>query len=131
MVMPLEALKAKVRSQKELIPSLYGDVDFDIVPERFAGKLEDSSSLPSHMAKKYRADIVKNKEAMERALAYTMLGDIVADSYSALMPQFGFKKLVDMLKDACDRGVENVPGAPRELFEFIHAMERVPDWLDM
>ena len=26
------------------------------------------------------------------------------------------KKLVDMLKDACDRGVENVPGAPRELF---------------
>ncbi|HET8706595.1 MAG TPA: hypothetical protein VFM46_09865, partial [Pseudomonadales bacterium] len=131
MPMSLEELKTKVRSQKEIIPSLYGEVDFDIVPERFAGGENDVWALPKKISQKYRARLLPDKEKMERARAYAMLGDTVADAYAALMPQFGFRKLVDMLKDACDHGVENVPGAPRELFDFIHAMDKIPDWLDM
>lgn len=130
-MVPIEILKAKVRAQKTLIPSLYGEVDFEIVPERFAGKPDDETSLPRFMARKYRQQVLADKERMERSLAYTMLGDTVADAYAALMPQFGFRRLVDMVKDACDKGVENVPGAPAELVNFIHAMETVPGWLDM
>jgi len=131
MVMALEELKSKVRSQQDIIPSLYGEIDFDIVPERFAGKADDVWALPAKTSQKYRTKLLANSEKMERALAYSMLGDTVADAYAALMPQYGFKKLVDMLKDACDRGVENVPGAPSELYDFIHSMEKIPDWLDM
>lgn len=131
MVMPLEELKAKVRAQKELIPSLYGDVDFDMIPERFANKLSDETILPEYFTKKYRADILADKEKMERALAYTMLGDTVADAYAALMPKYGFKGLVEMLKQACDHGIDSVPDAPEELKAFIGAMEDVPEWLDM
>lgn len=131
MPMSLEELKSKVRSQKEIIPSLYGEVDFEIVPERFAGKENDVWALPKKISKKYRSRLLKDSEKMERALAYTMLGDSVADAYAALMPQYGFRKLVEMLKDACDNGVEKVADAPQELIDFIHAMEKIPDWLDM
>lgn len=131
MVMSLQELKAKVAAQKTAIPSLYGDVDFSIVPERFAGQPSDKSSLPAYFARKYRQDILADQERVERALAYTMLGDTVADAYAALMPQYGFRTLVQMLKDACDHGVEHVPNAPAELVSFIHAMEAVPAWLDM
>ncbi len=63
--------------------------------------------------------------------AYTMLGDIVADAYAALSPEYGHRRLIDMLREACDRGVENVEGAPRELVAFIRDMERTPGWVDM
>jgi hypothetical protein len=59
-----------------------------------------------------------------------MLGDVVADAYAALMPEVGFRQLVDMLVRACDKGVEAVPNAPPELERFIASMEALPDWLD-
>ena len=58
MTMTLEELKAKVRSQKELIPSLYGNVDFEIIPERFAAGLDDETSLVGKAGKKYRPRIL-------------------------------------------------------------------------
>jgi hypothetical protein len=129
--MSTAALKAKVLAQKTLIPSLYGEVDFSIVPERFAGQAGDDSILPGFFARKYRAGILADKDRVERALAYTMLGDTVADAYAALIPQYGFRRLVDMLKQACDHGIDHVQQPPQELVEFIHAMETVPDWVDM
>ncbi len=63
--------------------------------------------------------------------AYTFMGDRLADPYAALMPEYGFKKLVDMLAEACDHGIESVPDAPKELRALIAAMEEVPDWIDM
>lgn len=131
MTMSLEELKAKVLSQKTLIPSLYGDVDFSLTPERFTDKLEDTSALSKHFARKYRAGILADTDAVERARAYTMLGDLVADAYAALMPQYGFRGLINMLTQACDHGVESVEDAPAELVAFIREMERVPEWLDM
>ena len=60
-----------------------------------------------------------------------MLGDVMADAYAALMPQYGFKRLVGMLTTACDKGIDAVPDAPPELAALIAEMEVKPDWLDM
>jgi hypothetical protein len=128
---PLHILQAQVLEQKTRIPSLYGDVDFSIVPERFAGTLADKSLLPVKLARKYRGNILADDERVQRALAYTMLGDTVADAYAALMPKYGFRRLIEMLSTACEKGLDAVPDAPQELVDFIHAMERMPDWVDM
>ena len=116
----------RVEYQKAALPVMYGDVDFDAAPERYTEDIS-VSSMASY-ADKFPpppADMV------ERVRAYTMLGDITADAYAALMPQYGFKRLVDMLTTACDEGIEAVPDAPEELTALIAEMETKPDWLDM
>src|SRR6202044_1058281 len=77
-----------------------------------------------------RPDLLANKERVALIKAYTMHGDPVADAYAALIPQYGFQRLVAMLKEVCDRGVESVPSAPPELVRFISEMENLPTWLD-
>lgn len=131
MSVPLEDLQSLVEGQKNRIPSLYGNVDFSITPERFTDSLQVESTLPGRLAKKHRAQILGNKARVERARAYTMLGDTVADAYASLTPTYGFRTLIQMLKKACDQGVESIPDAPQELKGFIGSMEKVPDWLDM
>lgn len=130
MMLTLDELKAKVASQREKLPALYGDVDFSIQPERFADEpviTGPDKSRNDHL----RPEIMKNTALVDRFRAYTMLGDTVADAYAGLMPQYGFRRLVSMLTQACDEGVENVPDAPPELVAFIRAMEATPDWVDM
>jgi len=129
--MSLAQLNAKVASQRTLIPSLYGNVDFSVTPERFTDDPAIDSSLRGSAALAYRAKMLADKERVEWARAYTMLGDTVADAYAALMPQYGFKRLIGMLTQACDHGIEAVPDAPPELAAFIGAMETVPGWLNM
>jgi hypothetical protein len=123
-------LAEKVAAQAALIPSMYGRVDFSITPERFTTAPGDQTDLAAEYAAR-RSDLLANDERVARIKAYTMIGDIVADGYAALMPTFGFQRLVAMLTEACDHGVENVAGAPAELVRFIQAMERLPAWLDM
>lgn len=130
MTQSLADLKAQVRAQKTLIPSLYGDIDFEIVPERFTTDPNVASLLPPRFARKHRARILADKDQMERMLAYTMLGDNVSDAYAALIPQYGFRPLIDMLVLACEKGIDAVPDAPEELARFIAEMEHVPDWVD-
>lgn len=123
-------LKALVRLQKTLVPRLYGKVDFDRVPERFSTSLSERCALPSHMAPGYREQLLADKNRVERTLAFTMLGDPVADAYAALIPKYGFKRLVDMLVEACAGSVDDVKDAPEELARLIEHMEQTPDWLD-
>ena len=127
----LSALRQRVAAQRERIPSLYGNIDFSQTPERFADDPADECALPSQFARKYRPGVLADSERIERARAYTMLGDNVADAYAALSPSLGFRNLVTMLTEACDKGVEQVENAPQELIDFIRSMERVPDWVDM
>lgn len=130
MMLSIDELRAKVASQKDTLPALYGDVDFSIKPERFADEAVitgPDKSRSDHL----RPEIMKNTALVERMRAYTMLGDTVADAYAALMPKYGFRKTVGMLTEACDRGVENVADAPPELVAFIRAMEATPAWVDM
>ncbi|MBA54565.1 MAG: hypothetical protein CMK89_08935 [Pseudomonadales bacterium] len=125
-----EAVQKKVWSQGQLIPSLYGGVDFGTVPYRFAGSVNDKSCLPAGQSDR-RISMLKDIDRVERYCAYTMLGDSVADAYAALTPVYGFRNLIGMLATACEKGVERVADAPQELVNFIREMEVIPEWLDM
>jgi hypothetical protein len=122
-------LAKKVAAQADLIPAMYGRVDFATAPERFASKPEDPTVLGPEL-EKCRPDLLANDDLVARIRSYSMLGDTVADAYATLMPQYGFKQLIGMLDQACDRDVESVPSAPPELVVFIRSMERLPGWLD-
>ena len=126
----ITAIATRVRSQAELLPALYGQIDFDTPPERFADGPDDRTEL-SDVRGKRRADYLADTELVARIREYSMLGDITGDAYAALIPQYGFRRLVDLLVEACDKGVDAVEGAPPELVALITEMERVPDWLDM
>jgi hypothetical protein len=129
-MLTLDQLQAKVASQKTNLPALYGDVDFTIKPERFADEPVIEGQAPGKLDH-LRPQILADADKVARMRAYTMLGDTVADAYAALMPTYGFRGLIGMLKQACDHGVESVPDAPPELVNFIRAMEATPDWVDM
>lgn len=116
--------------QKTDVPSIYGHVDFSVTPERYAGVLEDVSEL-SGLAPDVRANLLGDDARMAKIRKYTMMGDIVADAYAALIPEYGFRKLVSMLETACDDGLAAVTDPPRELVQLIEAMENTPDWLNM
>jgi hypothetical protein len=126
----ISSIAARVRSQAKALPALYGQFDFDASPERFTDALDDTAEL-SGVKGNQRADLLKDPDMVARFREYTMLGDMTGDAYAALIPHYGFKRLVDMLGEACDKGVDKVEGAPKELAALIEEMERVPDWVDM
>lgn len=128
--MPTPEYTDLVRRQCEEIPGLYGKVDFSTVPER----LDTEATLDDERFEKLRslvAPVFDQPELLERIRNSTMTGDRVADAYAALIPQYGFPALIQMLDAACERGVENVEDAPPELVAFIRAMENTPEWVDM
>lgn len=133
-VEPLEPVPAafppEVVAQREAIPAIYGSVDFTQLPERFSTDLADQVEMPARFASR-RAELLADDECLATIRAYTMTGDRTADAYAALMPEYGFRALVDMLDRACDGGIETVEDAPPELRAFIAAMEATPEWLDM
>ena len=122
----IEQVRAKVAMQKALLPAIYGDIDFDADPERFTRDPKDAV-----VQDRAPLGVTVTNDDLERVRAYTMLGDVVADAYAQLMPQYGFRKLIAMLTEACERGVENVSNAPPELIAFVRAMEDTPAWVDM
>ena len=122
-------LAARVRAQRQLQPVLYGDFDFSAQPYRLATAPDDKSSLPGWVAD--RAPLLEDPRVVELISTATLLGDVVADPYAALMSTRSFKSLIDMLKLACHEGIDAVPDAPPELRAFIAAMEATPDWVDM
>jgi hypothetical protein len=127
---PIADLRARIAAQRTDNPAMYGAVDFSIRPERL---LLDGEIAGSELRAfpKVAAKLLEDRDLMERMAAYTMMGDALADLYAALMPQFGFKRLVDMLVEACDKGLDKVEGAPDELVTFIRSMEAQPAWVDM
>lgn len=118
-----------VRDQRTLIPQMYGRVDFSVDPERFAVGLGDETELGAGLAHR-RSELLANADQVARVRAYTMMGDAVADAYAALTPQHGAKALITWLTQACDHGLDGLPGAPPELARFIREMETLPSWLD-
>ena len=100
-----------VTRQRDDLPAVYGDVDFGLVPERFdaGATLDDARFAPMRSAV---ARVLEQPELMETIRNATMTGDRVADAYAALIPVFGLRKLIDMVEEACARGVESVADAP-------------------
>jgi hypothetical protein len=121
-------LAQRVRSQRDLQPDLYGDFDFDQQPDRLATEPDVDSALPTWVAD--REPILEDDRVTELISTATMLGDVVADPYAALMNTYSVTQLIDMLKRACREGIEEVPAAPPELAAFIGAMEAAPEWID-
>ncbi|MBS1848930.1 MAG: DUF2236 domain-containing protein [Actinobacteria bacterium] len=128
--MTIEDLQARVRRQSDELPIMYGDIDFDAVPERLA--LEDGAEtdLPSHV-KVTREELLADHDLIELMATATMLGDIVCDSYVARMPDFGMAELIRMVVTACAEGLDAVEDPPAELVAFIESMETVPEWIDL
>ncbi|MGB3523817.1 MAG: oxygenase MpaB family protein [Mycobacterium sp.] len=122
-------LAERVRRQAEILPALYGELNFDVQPYRTATSPDDVSSLPAWVAE--RDPYLADEPAVELICAATWLGDAVADAYATLMSEYSVTDLIGMLKLACRKGIEAVPDAPPELHAFIAAMEDAPDWLDM
>ncbi len=111
-------------------PEIYGRVDFQSLPERFTTDVNEKTTLSAKQTSA-RAKVLANEERVAMIRDYTMTGDRVADAYAALIPKYGFKKLVSMVDEACAKGVDAVKDAPPELAAFIGSMEDTPDWVDM
>ncbi len=128
--MEMQAYPDSVAAQRNDIPGIYGEVDFSIVPERLDidAHVDDERFAESREAVRRVFD---DPALLETVRGYTMLGDRVVDAYAALIPEYGFEKLVEMLDAACEHGVDSVEKAPRELVNFIRAMEDTPSWVDM
>ena len=116
--------------QRDEIPTVYGEVDFTIVPERLdAGARRSDDRFARHQAAVDR--VFDQPELLDRMRNYTMTGDRVADAYAALIPEYGFGALVEMLDRACELGVDNLDDPPPELVALIRSMEDTPGWVDM
>ena len=130
MTSSMTELSNRIATQAVEIPSMYGRIDFSIVPERFAAGAADATALgPEYAA--LRPKLLADEDLVCRIEAYTMLGDTPADAYAALMPDHGFRRLVSMLLEACEHGLDAVQDPPAELVRFIESMEKTPDWLDL
>ena len=105
------AFPPEVVAQREAIPAIYGSVDFKRLPERFSTDLADQVEMPARFASR-RAELLADSECLATIRAYTMTGDRTADAYAALMPEYGFRALVDMLDRACDEGLETPSSRP-------------------
>lgn len=130
MTTSISDLQERSARQRADLPVMYGSIDFARRPERFTDDPAVESTIRPALAKQ-RGRLLANKDRVAMIEAFTMLGDTVGDAYAALMPELGFRRLVEMLDQACDHGVETVEDAPPELAAFIADMERIPDWLDM
>jgi hypothetical protein len=128
--MSIETLKERVRHQRDELPAMYGDIDFDLVPERLALEPGAETDLPAHV-KVTREELFADAELIDLMATATMLGDVVSDAYVSHMPEFGMQRLIEMVVVACAEGLEAVEDAPDELVAFIEAMEEVPDWIDL
>lgn len=121
-------LAEQVAQQQVLRPDIYTRINFDEDPYRFTTDPNVKSGLPDWIAK--REPYLANERLVELMRTATMLGDVVADSYAALLPTYGVRGLVEMLKQACREGIDAVPDAPDELRAFIADMEATPEWAD-
>ncbi len=131
MTTPIAAVRTRVELQKTRLPQMYGDIDFTLRPERFTTDIDGAERSIRPKLDLERPRLLADTERVALIEAYTMLGDNVADAYAALIPEHGFRRLVEMLDQACDGGVDSVEGAPPELRAFIEDMERIPEWVDM
>ena len=123
-------LAALVRLQRDELPEMYGNIDFDLVPERLALEPDAETDLPPFV-KVTREELFADHELIELMATATMLGDVVCDAYVARMPDFGMQRLIEMVHIACRDGIEGVEDPPEELVAFIEAMEEVPDWINL
>ena len=119
---------AKVDDQRAQVPHLYNQFDFSEMPERFT---TDSAGQGMPGFDAMLPEVLADAPLVALIGAYTLMGDVVSDAYAARIPEYGFRRLIDMLEKACAEGLAAVPDAPPELGAFLADMEQTPDWIDM
>lgn len=119
-----------IRQQSVNNPQMYGNVNFDEIPERFDFSSETlKPSFETLGVRNY--DDSSDAEYLRQFRQYAMLGDPVADAYIALLPKLGFQNQIAMLKQAFGSGIGSVPDTPPELVTLYHSMHEIPEWIDM
>ncbi len=113
--------------QRAIAPSVYQDLDLELQPERFRTTLGENSQKKGD---KHVEAKLNNEQEVEFFRQLTLMGDPVADAYATLIPELGMKKIRGMLEQAIDNGIDSVEDAPKELKDFIAALEEEPEWLD-
>ncbi len=113
--------------QKTIAPSVYADLDLDIVPERFRTELGENSIVRHNP--RIQA-LLKDHNKVELFRQLTLMGDPLADAFAALIPQMGFRQARGLLDKAAAEGIDSVPDAPVELVNLMRSMEQEPDWVD-
>ena len=113
--------------QKTIAPSVYGDLDLDIEPERFRTQLGENSIIRKN--KRIQA-LLQDEQKVEFFRQLTLMGDPLADAFAARIPEMGYKKARAMLDQAAAHGVDTVKDAPQELIDLMHSVEKVPSWVD-
>ena len=109
---------------------MISDLDLDLVPER----LDVDASVDDDRFAKMRSAVARvfdRPELLERMRTYTMTGDGVADRYAELIPDLGFRTLVELLETACRDGIDAVEDAPPELVRLIGSMEAAAELVDL
>src|SRR2546423_10285138 len=86
-------LAKRVRSQRNAVPSLYGDVDFSAQPYRLALDPDDESSLPAWVAE--RGELPDDDLTAALISTATMLGALVAAPYASLIESQILHSLID------------------------------------
>ena len=128
--MSIATLRDRVRQQRDDLPVLYGDIDFDRIPERLALGPDDETDLPPYV-KITREELFADADLIDLMATATMLGDVPCDAYACLLPELGMQRLIELVRTACREGLDAVADAPPELVAFIGSMEEVPDWIEL
>lgn len=107
---------------------MYGDFDFDAIPERFTVDPATRSALPKRLGD--RSEYLNNPRLVELVKTSSFLADVPADRVAALAARYPLSELIGLVRRVCHEGVENVPEAPAEIGELITEMEQKPEWID-
>ncbi len=119
-----------VLNQRQNVPIIYGNINFTSPPERFTTASDVKTQLSEEFISE-KERLLADEEMVMMMRNYTMTGDQTSDAYAALIPEYGFLKINQMLEVAVKSGIDAVDNPPQELREFISEMEAIPEWLDM
>lgn len=113
--------------QKSIAPTVYGELDLDMTPERFRTELGENSIIKDNPRIQ---SLLADSDKVEFFRQLTLMGDPLADAFAAIIPEMGYKKARAMLDKAAEEGIDKVPDAPKELVDLMRSVETVPDWVD-
>lgn len=88
---------------------LYGDIDFNRIPERLALGPDDETDLPPYV-KITHEELFADADLIDLMATATMLGDVPCDAYACLLPELGMQRLIELVRTACHEGLDAVAG---------------------
>lgn len=113
--------------QKQVAPTVYGELDLAIEPKRFRRTLGQNSVVRNSPRVKA---LLADPDKVEFFRQLTLMGDPLADAFAALIPDMGFRRARAMIDQAAASGIDTVPDAPPELVALMQSMEQEPEWVD-